>query len=150
MTSILPIQLHFPGFAKLQIEAQAEGCLFIDRLYIEWADGSNRYQGPGEALIGAMVDGKLVAVGGLNCDPFAGQPDIGRLRRIYVRSAWRRRGIGEAIVLELIRRARVHFSCLRLRAENDEAARLYERLGFSPIPDPDATHILRLDQTPQY
>jgi ribosomal protein S18 acetylase RimI-like enzyme len=45
-------------------------------------------------------------------------------------------------VSDLIDQARRHFSCVVLSAENDRAARLYERLGFVPISDPNATHIL--------
>lgn len=36
-----------------------------------------------------------------------------------------------------------------LRAENHHAARLYERLGFEPIADPNATHILHLQPSCQ-
>jgi hypothetical protein len=32
---------------------------------------------------------------------------------------------------------------VRLRAENDDAARLYERIGFSLLDSPDATHLLK-------
>jgi len=31
---------------------------------------------------------------------------------------------------------------VRLRAENADAARLYERIGFVPVSNPDATHII--------
>jgi predicted GNAT family acetyltransferase len=86
-------------------------------------------------------------VGGLNCDPFAGRPDVGRIRRVYVRPAWRDKGVGRALVIALIEKARTHFRCVRLRAENANAARLYERIGFAPIASPDATHILLFDET---
>jgi GNAT superfamily N-acetyltransferase len=89
----------------------------------------------------------LVAVGGLNCDPFAGRPDTGRIRRVYVRHAWRNKGIGRALVTALVDEARKHFRCVRLRAENTGAARLYESMGFAPIAGPDATHILFFDPT---
>jgi hypothetical protein len=45
-------------------------------------------------------------------------------------------------VTALVEEARKSFKCVRLRAENADAARLYERLGFLPIENPDATHIL--------
>ena len=38
------------------------------------------------------------------------------------------------------------FRRVRLQAENDAAARLYERLGFIPIDDEHATHMLALPQ----
>jgi predicted GNAT family acetyltransferase len=45
----------------------------------------------------------------------------------------------------LIGEARKSFRSVRLRAENDAAARLYERIGFIEINNPDATHILHFD-----
>jgi len=97
-------------------------------------------------LCGHLDQGQLVAVGGLNLDPFAGRPDMGRVRRVYVRAAWRGQGIGCALVTRLVEDARKSFSCVRLRAENADAARLYERIGFAPIASPDATHILILGE----
>ncbi|MFY9853477.1 MAG: GNAT family N-acetyltransferase, partial [Terracidiphilus sp.] len=94
-----------------------------------------------------LDQGLIVAVGGLNCDPFAGRPDIGRIRRVYVRAAWRNRGIGRALVAALVDAARQKFNCVRLRAENASAARLYERMGFASIVSQDATHILSFDKT---
>ncbi|MGC2401483.1 MAG: GNAT family N-acetyltransferase [Acidobacteriaceae bacterium] len=131
-----------PGIESLHAEACAEGYDFIETLVTEWATGENRFAAPGEALCGHFDDGLLVAIGGLNCDPFAGRPDMGRIRRVYVRPAWRNNGIGRALVTALVERARAHFRCVRLRAENDGAARLYQRMGFKPIESPDATHIL--------
>jgi GNAT superfamily N-acetyltransferase len=142
MISIRKIELPVPGLECLQSEAQDEGYDFIKTLVDEWASASNRFDAPGEALCGHLDQGLLVAVGGLNCDPFAGRPDMGRIRRVYVRAAWRNQGIGRALMTALIDQAGSHFRCVRLRAENAGAARLYESLGFAPIVSPDATHIL--------
>jgi GNAT superfamily N-acetyltransferase len=141
--SLAKIALPVEGIAELQEEARAEGYNFIDTLVREWASGANRFDAPGECLLGRFDQDRVVAVGGLNVDPFAGDAKIGRIRRVYVRRRWRRRGIGHELVSALIEHAKQSFRCLRLRAENPEAARLYERLGFEPILVPDATHILR-------
>ena len=146
MISIRKIELPLPGLERLQSEARDEGYDFIETLVDEWASASNRFDAPGEALCGHLDQGLLVAVGGLNCDPFAGRPDMGRIRRIYVRAAWRNQGIGRALMTALIDQAGSHFRCVRLRAENAGAARLYESLGFVPIVSPDATHILYFEQ----
>jgi GNAT superfamily N-acetyltransferase len=145
---MIPIQrvvLPVPGIERLLVEAREEGYDFIETLVEEWASAENRFDAPGEILCGHLEEGLLVAVGGLNRDPFAGRPDMGRLRRVYVRPAWRNKGIGRALVTALVDQARTHFRCVRLRAENADAARLYERLGFSPVQNPDATHILLFD-----
>jgi GNAT superfamily N-acetyltransferase len=148
MISIEKIELPVPGMERLQSEARAEGYDFIQTLVEEWATAQNRFDAPGEILCGHLDHGLLVAVGGLNCDPFAGRPDVGRIRRVYVRRAWRDNGIGRALVTTLVERARTHFRCVRLRAENIDAARLYERIGFTPIAGPNATHILIFDLPP--
>jgi GNAT superfamily N-acetyltransferase len=140
------IELPSPGIERLHQEACDEGYDFIDTLVEEWASATNRFDGPGEILYGYVDQGLLVAVGGLTLDPFAGRPDMGRIRRVYVRSAWRNRGIGRALVAALVDHARSCFSCVRLRAENPLASRLYESMGFVPIASPDASHILLFDR----
>lgn len=142
MIPIQKIALPVPGLEDLAGEAQAEGHEFISTLVDEWASAVNRFDGPGEVLCGHLQAGVITAVGGLNCDPFAGRPDMGRIRKVYVRPACRRKGIGEALVKHLVQQARQHFSCVRLRAENAGAARLYERLGFVAVESEDATHML--------
>jgi GNAT superfamily N-acetyltransferase len=142
MISIRKIELPVAGIDMLQSEARDEGYDFIETLVEEWATAKNRFNAPGEALCGHFDQGLLVAVGGLNCDPFAGRPDMGRIRRVYVRAGWRKKGIGRALVTALVDEARTHFRCVRLRAENAGAASLYESMGFAPIASPDATHIL--------
>ena len=145
---IIPIQkieLPVPGMERLLAEAREEGYDFVETLVEDWASAENRFDAPGEVLCGHLENGLLVAVGGLNCDPFAGRPDMGRLRRVYVRPAWRNKGIGRALVTALVDQARKHFRCVRLRAENPGAARLYESIGFSPIESSEATHILFFD-----
>jgi GNAT superfamily N-acetyltransferase len=142
---IEPIRLPVPGVEQMQAEARAEGHKFLDTLLDEWMSGKNRFDGAGETLLGHLDQGTLVAVGGLNCDPFLGDPRVGRIRRLYVRPAWRDKGIGEALFRNLISAARWNFSCVRLRADNPRAARLYERNGFSIIGNESATHMLRFD-----
>jgi GNAT superfamily N-acetyltransferase len=141
--SIARIALPLEGIVELQAEARAEGYGFIDTLVREWAGGAQRFDAPGECLMGGFDHSRLVAVGGLSVDPFAGDPCIGRIRRVFVRREWRRKGIGRKLVSALVEDAKLNFQCARLRAENRDAARLYERLGFEPIAVPDATHVLR-------
>jgi GNAT superfamily N-acetyltransferase len=136
------IQLPVPGIEQMQQEARNEGYQFLETLVEEWLSGENRFDKKGEALCGHLDGGNLIAVGGLNCDPFLGDPGVGRIRRVYVRQAWRNCGVGGALLDHLLCVARQHFLCVRLRAENQAAARLYERKGFKPISSPSATHSL--------
>jgi GNAT superfamily N-acetyltransferase len=146
MITIQKIELPLAGMEYLQSEAKAEGYGFIETLVEQWASAENRFDAPGEILCGHLDQGLLVAVGALNIDPFARSTEIGRLRKIYVRPAWRNKGVGRALVTTLVEEARTHFRYVRLRAENANAARLYERIGFAPVESPDATHILSFDQ----
>lgn len=139
------IKLPVPGIEQLQAEARREGYNFLETLVSEWLTGENRFDARGEILCGHVEQGLLVAVGGLNCDPFLDDPTVGRIRRLYVRAAWRNLGIGGALLDMLLSVARQHFSRVRLRAENARAARLYERKGFVPVSSDSATHILDFD-----
>ena len=145
MITIHPIELPVPGLEQLQAEALQEGFLFIERLWQEWENGKNRFAAPGEKLFGCMDQAALVAIGGLNQDPFEGRRRIGRIRRVYVRPAWRNKGIGEALVHTLVEDAQTSFTTLHLRTDNPTAARLYERVGFSRSLALNATHILGFD-----
>jgi len=144
-TAVREIELPTPGIERLRSEALGEGYNFVETLIEECATGTNRYDRPGETLLGCFDGDALVAVGGLNIDPFANDPDVGRVRRVYVRPAWRNRGIGCALVAALVELARGRFRRVRLRAENADAARLYERMGFEPTTEPDATHAMNLE-----
>jgi len=145
MILIQKIELPVAGLEQLHAEAKQSGYDFIDTLVDEWTSGANRFEASGEILCGHFDQGQLVAVGGLTIDPFVGRSDTGRIRRVYVRSSWRDKGIGRALVSTLIEEARKNFHHVRLRAENEDAARLYERMGFTPIDDPGATHTLSFE-----
>ncbi|HEY9126885.1 MAG TPA: GNAT family N-acetyltransferase [Acidobacteriaceae bacterium] len=138
--AISKITLPVEGIALLQKEARAEGYDFLERLLDEWASGANRFDRPGEVLMGCFSHRELIGMGGLTIDPYAGSSHVGRIRRVYIRAEWRNRGAGGMLVRKLVEKAREGFRCVRLRAENTDAARLYERLGFEPILDPHATH----------
>src|SRR5262249_19241348 len=117
-----------------------------------WASGANRFDRPGEALLGARIDGQLVGVCGLNVDPYAADDRIGRVRHLYVLVSCRRLGIGRRLVEDVIAGARDRFDALRLSPTNPPAARLYEALGFrraeraacSALSDTRCTHVMRL------
>jgi GNAT superfamily N-acetyltransferase len=145
MILIQKIKLPIAGLEELHAEAKKDGYDFIDTLVDEWASGANRFQAPGEVLCGHLDHGQLVAVGGLTIDPFTAEPHTGRIRRVYVRSAWRNQGVGRALVSTLVEVARKSFRHVRLRAENASAARLYESMGFTSINDPGATHTLSFE-----
>jgi GNAT superfamily N-acetyltransferase len=142
MLSFRKVALPLPGLAALTAEATAQGFQFLTTLEQEWQSGANRFAAPGEGLFGGFDGPELIAIGGLNRDPFLDDPAVGRIRRVYVRAGSRRLGVGTQLVKRLLAEARPHFQSVRLRAVTPDAARLYETLHFRPIADLRATHIL--------
>lgn len=126
---------------SLATQARSESFSFIDRLLDDWRDGSNRFDGKGECFLQLMVAETLVAVGGINRDPYSTESNIGRIRHVYVRPEFRRSGVGRVLLDALLERA-THFKRLRLRANDERAFRFYESLGFVPSNEPNATHTL--------
>jgi len=137
------IHLQPGDLTALIAESEHQGQTFVRRLADEWAGGANRFDRTGEALFAVRDRGAIVAVGGLNFDPYAGEAGIGRVRHLYVLAAHRRRGLGARLVAAIVEAARGHFHTLRLSTSNPDAARLYERLGFRPRADANrSTHVM--------
>ncbi len=125
------IKLLQPGeMSGLLQESESEGFRFIRRLVDDYASGANRFADPGEALYGAYSPG-LVGICGLNRDPYLSDPDMGRVRHLYVVRSFRRAGFGRSLIETLIADARRHFRLLALRTTNPEAGRFYRALGFT-------------------
>ena len=142
---IVPIRLPTPGIEQLCEEARRQGYNFLDTLITDWESGANRFDAPGETLLGHFDEGIIVALGGLNQDPFLADPKVGRVRRVYVREGWRNRGIGVELVHTLLQAARKSFRTVRLRSDNSRTALFYERIGFQATSTKDATHVLNFD-----
>lgn len=135
--------------APLITESEASGLRFVRRLAEEWESGVNRFDRAGEALLGALRGRRLLGVCGLNVDPYAGEPRVGRVRHLYVLTAYRRHGVGRQLLGAVIAAAHGPFSALRLSTVNPEAARLYEALGFRRhAGDARCTHVLELAAVP--
>jgi N-acetylglutamate synthase-like GNAT family acetyltransferase len=141
--NIMPITAFNPGLITLRSEAINEGYHFLTRLIDEWNSGSNRFNRPGERFLGAFLDDNLIGVCGLNRDPFTRKYGIGRLRHLYVTPSTRRRGIGSALIRQLIDDSTV-FEIVRLRTDTKEAAAFYLRQGFVAVDEDSATHAKKL------
>jgi GNAT superfamily N-acetyltransferase len=75
-------------------------------------------------------------------DPYTTDPAVGRLRNLYVLPEYRGQGIGASLTRSVIALAASVYQSLRLRAGTPQAAKFYERLGFTPTAGvPDCTHI---------
>ncbi|MBS1524773.1 MAG: GNAT family N-acetyltransferase [Bacteroidetes bacterium] len=135
---------NFLLIGQLAEEAASEGYAFVQRTIDEWETGVNRFSDDGEALLGLMAGTKLIGIGGLNRDTYTEQPNIGRVRHLYIRSAYRRKGYATILMKTIINQAGQHFAMLRLFTDNPEAAVFYETLGFDKADLPKASHTLFL------
>jgi GNAT superfamily N-acetyltransferase len=137
---MVPVVERLPaGFDALRQNAHAEGHRNMDRLAEDWASGAQRFDAAGEALLAALVAGELACVGGITADPM--MPGALRMRRFYVRTVFRRHGVGRRLAETLI--ASVHPGVrLSVNAGTQQAARFWEALGFMPDRRAGHTHTL--------
>ena len=95
------------------------------------------YAPPGGVLLLASVDGALAGCGAFRPLPEADYPNACEMKRLYVRRAFRRFGLGRLLARHLMDRAlEAGYSTMLLDTLDDmEAARhLYVTLGFEEIP----------------
>jgi GNAT superfamily N-acetyltransferase len=131
------------NFDCIRREARAEGHRFLDRLASDWASDAMRFNRPGEVLLTAYSAGVMAAIGGITIDPIV--PDALRMRRFYVRPAFRRTGIGREIALALLEGALQRVRLVTLNAAV-KSVPFWETLGFVPEARDGYTHIWRRAQ----
>ena len=126
---------------SLVTRSSSEGFRHVERLRDEWLSGLNRFDGPGEAFFVAALGGQAVGVCGLNMDPYTNDPSVGRVRRLYVAPAARRRGIGRGLVAAALAEARKSFCKVTLRTEKSDADLLFRAMRLERVEGVDAvTH----------
>jgi ribosomal protein S18 acetylase RimI-like enzyme len=133
--STLQIDLCFQGFEQ------------------ELAELPGDYAEPAGALLLALIDGEVAGCGAMRPLTDVDYPNACEMKRLYVRRAFRRFGLGRQLAEALIDGARQgDYSSMLLDTLDDmEAARgLYETLGFYEIPpyyfNPIAgAHYLKVD-----
>lgn len=137
---IVELPDHFDQFL---VEAAAEGFDTMSVLQDEWRDGSNRFERPGEILALATIHDEIAGIGGITQD-FVDSSWL-RMRRFYVRPAYRRRGVGRQIALYVLEHAKPFDRQIALHADGPEAEAFWPTLGFGPIERENTTHFFRRD-----
>lgn len=140
-----------------EIFREYAGSLQVDLCFqnfeAELASLPGEYAPPGGGLLLAYVDGEVAGCGGFRPLPDCDYANACEMKRLYVRRAFRRFGLGRLLAEALIDAARrAGYSCMLLDTLDDmEAARgLYGALGFTEIPpyyyNPIAgAHYLKVD-----
>jgi GNAT superfamily N-acetyltransferase len=126
------------GFDLLRAEARAEGFHQIERLRTDWDAGTIRFDRDGEALLAVRVNGTLAGIGGLTVDPVV--PNALRMRRFYVRPAFRGGGVGRELVLSLL--ARMPSDQMVTANAAPGSVSFWEAMGFTCDLRDGHTHIL--------
>jgi GNAT superfamily N-acetyltransferase len=146
---IAPLRDLPAGFEELAADAVADGQKVLEVLREDWTSGALRFDGPGEALFGARAGEALLGICGLTRDPYLAGEQAGRVRRIYVRRAARRHGVGRTLLRALAAQGgAAGWARLRVRAPVAAFA-FYEACGFlRAVGEPSATHTLPLLSDP--
>jgi GNAT superfamily N-acetyltransferase len=135
---------HSPEFVELRSQSITEGFNMLRRLEENWRSGYNRFDRPGEKLIGAYADGLIVGACGLNIDPYTQKDGTGRLRHLYVGPGWRNRRVGSGLLSEILKDAGRWFDFINTNAPSSAFA-FYEQAGFMTLSGMDkVTHQLCL------
>jgi len=137
------VRLHDLKLRELEPLIQSsieEGFNFLSRLKDDWLKGKNRFDKKNEELCQVEIEGKVVAVGGVNNNPFENEGKVGRLRRFYVHPDHRRKGVGRFLLNHLITRHKHNFDKFTLRTDSVEACEFYESMGFKKFSTNDSTH----------
>jgi GNAT superfamily N-acetyltransferase len=139
------IELTDANFSLVQgllDESRREGYGLVQKTIDDWNNNANKFSDKGEKFWGLVSGTELVGIGGLNRDPYTTEPNIGRVRHLYIRESYRRKGLATLLMNTIIDQAQQHFSILRLFTENPVAAEFYETLGFQKIQGYKVTHAL--------
>ena len=94
------------------------------------------YAAPQGALLLALVDGALAGCGAFRPLPEADEPGACEMKRLFVRPAFRRLGLGRLLAQALMDRARLAGHAVMLLDTLDEmetARGLYASLGFAEV-----------------
>ena len=140
------IMLVYPDTPELGVAARSILREYADGLNVdlcfqnfdaELASFPGEYAAPGGHFLLAFVDGALAACGGVRALRDVDYANACEMKRLFVRPAFRRFGLGRVLAQALLDEARrAGYSVLLLDTLDDmEAAReLYASLGFEEIP----------------
>lgn len=124
-------------------EATAEGVRNMAMLAAEFGAPGDPFVDPG-ALFAAVAGGELAGVGGVTTQSGLAEPAM-RMRRLYVRPAFRRAGVARVLAGAMMQQAFQTAPLLVLNAAASPAAPLFwEAMGFNRVAWDRITHALRL------
>ncbi len=137
---VLPVESEEPLDAARALIREYADSLGVDLCFQhveqELAGLPGEYAAPAGALLVVWVDGQPAGCGAIRALPDVDYPNACEMKRLFVRRAFRRFGLGRMLAQALIEQAQqAGYSTLLLDTLDDmEAARgLYAELGFEEI-----------------
>lgn len=122
-------------------QSESEGYRFLTRLVEHFQDGTQQFDQPGEALLGVWKADELVALGGVQKNPYTEDAETARLKRFYVEPEERRHGVGSMLLTACLDKAKENFSKVTCRTDSAKADAFYRHNGYSVTTDsPETTH----------
>ncbi len=85
------------------------------------------------AIFAAYIGDDLAGIGAITDEPERSSIPAWRMRRLYVRRRFRRRGAARAIAVALIRQAIGEVRMLTVNAGSEQAAKFWEQMGFHRV-----------------
>lgn len=158
ITPETPEQLAATGQIFTEYAAQLGIDLCFQNFEAELAALPGEYAAPDGALLLALVDGEIAGCCALRGLDSVDYPNAAEMKRLYVRKAFRRFGLGRELAeaaLDAARMAGYHCVLLDTLDDMESARALYAELGFVDIPPyyhnpiPGA-HYLKADLQPAF
>jgi len=127
-----------PAFRVMRLDAlhlhpRAYGSSYEEESEYTLDDFAARWPTPPGVMLGAFADERLIGFTGLQVPQKIKQRHKGIIYTVYVDAAFRRRGVADGLMSTAIAAARaagLRHVWLTVAADNENARRLYDRLGF--------------------
>lgn len=120
--------------------SEQEGFRFLSRLKEDWIKGINLFNKRNEQLYQVRIEGQIVAIGGINNNPYEEKGKTGRIRHVYILPEYRRKGIGRTLILHLLKMMQGKYERITLRTDTKDASIFYESLGFEKVKSRHSSH----------
>ncbi|MBM7035030.1 GNAT family N-acetyltransferase [Vibrio ulleungensis] len=123
------------GLEELVRESELEGFRFLTRLSNELDSNGKAFDQQGETLMVVRDADRLIAIGGIS-----NYDGVARLRRFYVKKAYRKSGVGTLLLQNLEMFASQYFSRITLFTDTASASKFYEARGYTPAAESRVSH----------
>ncbi|MCS7285858.1 MAG: GNAT family N-acetyltransferase [Anaerolineae bacterium] len=137
------VKIYLEGYQGLEMYAYREP--WMVRRYLNWL-----YKGDPSGFFVVKEEGKVVGFVSAHSRWFWGKEIVGEIHELVISPAYRRRGLGTALlshIIKFLRSKKRKRIGLWVGKENKPAKRLYRKFGFRPSDTYDVWERWVLDET---